>query len=113
MRDTDDKPLWGQVEKVGKGTKAAYDPVKKNITFAFNRGPEASSELLRAAREKLMRELRDLGYPSRMSYNGEVLVENLAEGEVVVEKKSGKVLIHLNKRLTSEEKAKSASGQNP
>ncbi len=60
-----------------------------------------------------MRELREIGYPSRMSYNGEVLVENIAEGEVVVEKKSGKVIIHLSKRLTSEEKAKSASEQNP
>ncbi len=109
MRDTDDKPLWGQVEKVGKGTKAVYDPAKKTITFAFKRGPDATSETLRASREKLMRELRDIGYPNRMSYNGEVLVENLVEGEVVVEKKNGKILIRLNKRQTAEEKAKSAS----
>ena len=113
MRDIDDKPLWGQVEKIGKGTKAAFDPAKKTITFAFKRGPEATSELLRASREKLMRELKDIGYPSCMRYNGEVLVEKLAEGEVLVEKKNGKVLIHLNKRQTPEEKAKNAPEQNP
>jgi len=111
LRD-DDKPMWGQVEKVGKGTKATYDPAKKTITFAFKRGPEASSELLRASREKLMKELKDLGYTSRMSYNGEVLVENIAEADVSVEKKNGKILIHLNKKQTAEEKAKTTAEQN-
>jgi hypothetical protein len=104
LRDSDEKTIWGQVEKIGKGTKANYDPSKKTITFAFNRGPETSSELLRASRESLMRELRDLGYPSRMKYNGEVLVENISEEDVVLVKKNHKLMIHLNKKQVGEKK---------
>ena len=40
MRETSDKVVWGQVEKIGKGTRANYDPDKKTITFAFKRGPK-------------------------------------------------------------------------
>ncbi len=112
MRDTIDKPVWGQVEKIGKGTKANYDPSKKTITFCFNRGPETTSELLRASRELLMKELRDLGYPSRMKYNGEVLVENVAEEDVVIVNKNHKLIIHLNSKLVGE-KEKSSSEPKP
>jgi hypothetical protein len=54
--------MWGQVEKLGKGTKANYDPDKKSITFCFNRSPQTSSEVLRTLRERLMKELKELGY---------------------------------------------------
>ena len=60
MRDASDKTIWGQVEKLGKGTKANYDPGKKVITFCFNRSPQTSSELLRTSRELLMKELKEL-----------------------------------------------------
>ena len=113
MKDSPE-PIWGQTEKIGKGTKANYDPSKKTITFCFNRGPTMSSELLRKQREKLMQELKDLGYPSRMKYNGEVLVENVEEADLVLTKKSGKLLIHLNDRQVAENKQeKSPSEQNP
>jgi hypothetical protein len=79
LRDSNEKRIWGQVEKLGKGTKANYDPDKKIITFCFNRSPQTSSELLRTLRELLMKELRELGYDGRMKYNGEVVVENVAE----------------------------------
>jgi hypothetical protein len=105
LKDTDEEIMWGQVENVGKGTKASYNPTKKTITFAFNRGPDKSGEILRAQREKLMKQLRDLCYPSRMAYNGEVVVENVTEEDVVLEKKNHKLIIHLNKKLTAEEKA--------
>ena len=94
--------MWGQVEKIGKGTKANYDPAKKTITFCFNRGPETSSELLRKSRELLMKELKELGYASRMKYNGEVLVENIAEEDVVLVKKNHKLIIRLNKKQPTE-----------
>ena len=64
MRDSDERVLWGQVEKLGKGTKASYDSAKKVITFCFNRNPQTSSEKLRAERELLIKELKELGYPS-------------------------------------------------
>ena len=59
MRDTSDKTMWGQVEKLGKGTKANYDPDKKTITFCFNRNPQTTSEQLKKLREPLMKELRN------------------------------------------------------
>ncbi len=102
MKDSIEKPMWGQVEKIGKGTKANYDPAKKTITFCFNRGPETSSELLRKSRELLMKELKELGYASRMKYNGEVLVENIAEEDVVLVKKNHKLIIRLNKKQPTE-----------
>ena len=108
MRDTTEKLEWGQVEKIGKGTKASYDSEQKVLTFCFNRGPQTSSELLRAARELLMKELKELGYDSRMKYNGEVVVDNVEESNVVLVKKNHKLTIHLNKKQ-AEEKAKGSS----
>ena len=106
MRETGEKVEWGQVEKIGKGTKANYNSQKKVLTFCFNRGPETSSESLRASRELLMKELSELGYPSRMKYNGEVVVENVEENMVVLLRKNHKLVIRLNKKQ-EEEKAKS------
>ena len=51
MKDSNEA-IWGQVEKIGKGTKANYDPEKKTITFCFNRSPEATSDLLKKSRDK-------------------------------------------------------------
>lgn len=93
------------MEKIGKGTKANYDPSNKTITFCFNRNPETSSGLLKKSRERLMQELEDLGYPSRMKYNGEVIVDNIGKEDVVLEKKNHKLIIRLNKKQP-EEKAK-------
>jgi hypothetical protein len=108
VRESSEKIEWGQVEKVGKGTKASYDSKKKVLTFCFNRGPETSSELLRASRELLMKELSELGYPSRMKYNGEVVVDNVEESKVVLVKKNHKLVIRLSEKQ-DEEKAKSSS----
>ena len=102
MRDASDKTIWGQVEKLGKGTKANYDPEKKIINFCFNRSPQTSSELLRTTRELLMKELKELGYRARMKYNGEVVVDNIAEEDVVLVKKNHKLVIHLNKKKVGE-----------
>jgi hypothetical protein len=111
LRDFNERRMWGQVEKLGKGTKANYDPDKKIITFCFNRSPQTSSELLRTLRELLMKELRELGYDSRMKYNGEVVVENVAEEDVVLVKKNHKLVIHLNKKQVGE-KEKNPSESN-
>ncbi len=102
MRDSSQKTIWGQVEKLGKGTKANYDPDNKIITFCFNRSPQTSGEKLRKSRELLMKELKEMGYASRMKFNGEVVVDNIAEEDVVLEKKNHKLTIHLNKKQTGE-----------
>jgi hypothetical protein len=102
LRDTNEKMIWGKAEKLGKGTKANYDPDRKIITFCFNRSPQTSSELLRKSRELLMKELRELGYDGRMKYNGEVVVENVAEEDIVLVKKDHKLIIHLNKKQVGE-----------
>jgi hypothetical protein len=102
MRDSGEKTIWGQAEKLGKGTKANYDPDKRIITFCFNRSPQTSSELLKTARELLIRELSELGYVGRMKYNGEVLVDNISEEDVVLVKKNHKLIIHLNKKQVGE-----------
>jgi hypothetical protein len=111
LRDTTEKTIWGQVEKLGKGTKANYDPGKKTVTFCFNRSPQTSSELLRTARERLMKELKELGYEGRMKYNGEVVVDNIVEEDVVLVKKNHKLVIHLKKKLAGE-KGKASSEPN-
>ncbi len=108
MRDSNDKPMWGRVDKIGKGTKATYDPDKKTITFAFNRGPQTSSEQLRALRETLMKELKDIGYASRMKYNGEVVVDNIESEDVTLVKKNHQLVIQLNNKLAMD-KEKDAS----
>ena len=102
MRDSSEKTIGGQVEKLGRGTKANYDLDKKIITFCFNRSPQTSSELLRTLRELLMKDLRELGYDGRMKYNGEVFVDNIAEEDVVLVKKDHKLIIHLNKKQVGE-----------
>jgi len=102
LRDDGDKTIWGQVEKIGKGTKANYDPDKKTITFCFNRNPQTSGEQLRRLRERLMDELKEIGFASHMKYNGEVIVESVAEEDVVLVKKNHKLIIHLNDKKTAE-----------
>ena len=97
MKDSNE-PVWGQTEKIGKGTKVSYDPGLKILTFCFNRGPQMSSEILRKQREQLMKELRDLGYANRMKYNGEVLVENVEEANLVQTKKNGKLMIRVKNK---------------
>jgi hypothetical protein len=98
LNDLNEEPVWGQVDKIGKGTKANYDPVKKTITFCFNRSPQASSEILRKSREKLMQELKELGFANRIKHNGEVVVDGIAKEEVALEKKNHKLIIRLNKK---------------
>ncbi len=98
MRDHDDKVVWGQVEKIGKGTRASYDPDNKTVTFCFTRNMQTSSEQLRKLREALMNELKELGYTSRMKYNGEVVVDNVENEDTILVRKNHKLLIHLNKK---------------
>jgi hypothetical protein len=98
LKDSKEEAVWGQVEKIGKGTKANYAPEKKTITFCFNRSPEMSSDLLKKSRERLMQELKELGFVGRMKYNGEVVVDNVAEEDVVLEKKNHKLIIRLKKQ---------------
>ena len=98
MRETIDKVIWGHVEKLGKGTRANYEPDKKTITFCFKRGEETSSEQLRKLREQLMGELKQLGYVSHMKYNGEVIAENIEEQDVVLTRKNHQLSIRLNKK---------------
>jgi hypothetical protein len=109
LRETTEKLEWGLVEKIGKGTKANYNAEKKVLTFCFNRGPETSSELLRTSREHLMKELTQLGYVNRMKYNGEVVVDNVQEGDLVLLKKNHKLVITLNKKQDEKVKASSES----
>ncbi len=98
MREPDDKVVWGHVEKLGKGTRANYEPEKKTITFCFKRDAETTSEQLRKLREQLMNELKELGYVSRMKYNGEVIAENIAEEDIVLTRKNHQLAIRLNKK---------------
>jgi hypothetical protein len=102
LKDSNEEAMWGQVEKIGKGTKANYDPVKKTITFCFNRNPETSSDLLKKSRDRLLKELKEIGLVSRIKYNGEVVVDNVAKEDVVLEKKNHKLIIHLSKKQTEE-----------
>jgi len=102
LRDSNGKTMWGRVEKLGKGTKANYDSDKKIITFCFNRSPHISSDLLRTSRELLVKELRELGYDGRIKYTGEIVVDNIAEEDVVLVKKDHKLVIHLNKKQIGE-----------
>jgi len=108
MRDESDKTMWGHVEKLGKGTRANYDPDKKTITFCFKRNPQTSGEQLRRLREALMKELKELGYSSRMKYNGEVITENIETKDVTLVKKNHRLIIHLNKQ-PPEDKEKDVS----
>ena len=98
MREPDDKVVWGHVEKLGKGTRANYEPEKKTITFCFKRDAQSTSEQLRKLREQLMNELKELGYDSRMKYNGEVIAEGIAEEDLVLTRKNHQLSIRLNKK---------------
>ena len=98
MREPIEKVVWGHVEKLGKGTRANYEADKKTITFCFKRDPQISSEQLRKLREQLMNDLRTLGYVSRMKYNGEVIVENVAEEDVIPTRKNHQLSIRLNQK---------------
>ncbi len=111
MPETSDKVVWGQVEKIGKGTRANYDQDKKTLTFAFKRGPDTSSEQLRKLREKLMQELKELGYNSRMKYNGEVVADSIENENLVLTQKNHKLVIRLNKKQSPEDKEKDDSKQ--
>ena len=105
MRDTSDKTIWGRVEKLGKGTRANYNPDKKTITFCFNRDPQTSSEQLKTSRELLIKEIKELGYTSHMKYNGEVVANNIEQEDVVLIKKNHQLIIRINKKR-SEDKEK-------
>ena len=102
MRDSNDKTIWGHVEKLGKGTRANYDPDKKTITFCFTRDPQTSSEQLKKLRELLINELKELGYTSRMKYNGEVVADNIEKEDVALVKKNHQLIIHLNKKQSGD-----------
>jgi ribosomal protein S8 len=102
LKDSGKEAIWGQLEKIGKGAKANYDPERKTITFCFNRSPEASSDILKKSRERLIQELKEQGFVSRVKYNGEVVVDNIAKEELVLEKKNHKLIIRLNKKQTTE-----------
>ena len=102
MRDTSDKTIWGHVEKLGKGTRANYDPDKKTITFCFIRDPQTSGEQLKILRELLMKELKELGYNSRMKYNGEVVADSIENEDVALIKKNHQLIIHLNKKQSGD-----------
>ena len=109
MRESATKTMWGQAEKLGKGTKVNYDPSQKILTFCFNRGPDKSGEELRKKRVTLMRELEELGYTGCMKYNGEILVENVGEKDVLLIKKNHKLVIRLNPKQVGEEADSSES----
>ena len=98
MRDPVEKVVWGHVEKLGKGTRANYEPEKKIITFCFKRDAQTTSEQLRKLREQLMDDLRTLGYVSHMKFNGEVIAENIAEEDVILTRKNHQLSICLNKK---------------
>jgi len=108
MRDQSDKIFWGKIEKIGKGTRANYDPAKKTITFCFQRSLEISSEQLRKLREALMRELKDLGYASRMKYNGEVVVDNVEPENVTLVTENHKLKINLNPKQSPEKQGENS-----
>jgi hypothetical protein len=108
MRDTSDKTIWGRVEKLGKGTRANYNPDKKTITFCFNRDPKTTSEQLKTSRELLIKEIKELGYNSRTKYNGEVVADNIEQADVALIKKNHQLIIKINKKQ-SEDKEKDIS----
>lgn len=111
MRESTEKVVWGHVEKIGKGTRANYEPAKKTITFCFKRDENSTSEQLRKLRENLMDELKALGYSSRMKYNGEVIAENIAEENVVLVRKNHQLVIKLNDKNKPQNKEKDVSDQ--
>jgi len=103
--------MWGHVEKIGKGTRASYDPDKKTLTFCFKRGPQTTGEELRKLREVLMKELKELGYDNYMKYNGEVLAEKIEEENVTLIKKNHQLTIKLRNKNEPKEKENNLSDE--
>ena len=56
-----------------------------------------------------MKELKELGYISHMKYNGEVVVDDIAEEDVVLVKKNHKLTITLNKKQAGKNEHPSGS----
>jgi hypothetical protein len=108
MRESSGKVLWGHVEKLEKGTRANYDADKKILTFCFIRNPQTTADQLRKLREELMVGLKDMGYISRMKYNGEVIAENIPNEDVTLTTKNHQLIIQLRNRLV-EDKEKEGS----
>jgi hypothetical protein len=104
-----EKAMWGQAEKLGKGTRVNYDPSKKMLTFCFNRGPDKSGEDIRRRRVALLKELETLGYIGRMKYNGEVFVEDVEDKNVVLIKKNHKLVVRLNQKQSVEKEEEMVS----
>ena len=105
MRDSEDKVVWGQVEKIGKGTRASYDSDKKTVTFCFTRNLQTSGEQLRKQREKLMNELKEFGFTGRMKYNGEVMVDNVENEDVDLIRENHKLVIRLKKKQSDQKQS--------
>jgi hypothetical protein len=57
---------------------------------------------MKRSRDKLTQELKEIGWISRIKYNGEVVVDNVAKDDVVLEKKNHKIVIRLNNKPTVE-----------
>ena len=57
-----------------------------------------------------MNELKELGYTSRMKYNGEVIADNIEKEDVALVKKNHQLIIHLNKKRSGD-KEKDVSEQ--
>jgi hypothetical protein len=110
IREAYDKVVWGHMEKIGKGTRANYNPDKKTLTFCFSRGPQTSAEQLKKLRETLLGELKELGYVGKMKYNGEVIADNVEPEDVVLNRINHQLKIRLSKK-GSAEKEKNASDQ--
>jgi hypothetical protein len=57
---------------------------------------------LKKSRDRLVQELKELGFASRVKSNGEVVVDNIAKEDVVLEKKNHKLIIRLDKKQAVE-----------
>ena len=55
-----------------------------------------------------MRELKDLGYASRMKYNGEVIVDNVEPENVTLVTENHKLKIHLNPKQSAEKQGETS-----
>jgi hypothetical protein len=51
-----------------------------------------------------MQELTEIGYVSRMKFNGEVIVDNIEKEDVTLEKKNHKLKIRLTNKKQPKEK---------
>ncbi len=92
------KHFGAKLKRSAKAPKQTTIPIRKPSPSPSTEDPHTTSEQLRKSRETLMRELKELGYISRMKYNGEVIVDNVESEDVVLEKKNHKLMIRLNKK---------------